>query len=168
MNKFIGIIIIISVLFGALFVYQNVKGKSLTNSPSKEVNSKEKVNGYSGNVLAGTSSPYIEYNNLDYEKAINDGKVILLDFYASWCPICRAEEPEIFAGFNEINNENVVGFRVNFNDPDTDSDEKELAKKFGVPYQHTKIILKDGKEIARFSDQWTKQDLVNELNKVIK
>jgi hypothetical protein len=31
--------------------------------------------------------------------------------------------------------------RVNYNDPDTDATEKELAKKYGITYQHTFVQI---------------------------
>jgi len=120
---------------------------------------------FSGKVLAGTASPYIEFNKADYEKALSENKKILLYFYASWCPICKKEQPELFAAFNELNDPNIVGFRVSYNDNE-DADEKSLAKQFGVAYQHTKVILKDGKLAAKYPDSWNKQRYLDELMKV--
>lgn len=120
-----------------------------------------------GKIIAGTSSPFVEFSQAGYEKAISDGKIVFLDFYANWCPVCRAEAPEIDAGFNSLITDQVVGFRVNFKDSDTDSDEAELAQKFNVPYQHTKVILKNGKEILRSTNQWKKSDFDTAINKVL-
>ncbi|MBI4152969.1 thioredoxin family protein [Candidatus Woesearchaeota archaeon] len=131
-----------------------VPGDSMMESPFK------------GNVLAGKKSPYIEFNQEDYQKALDESKVILLYFYASWCPICKVEQQETFAAFNELDNENVVGFRVNYRDSDTDADEEELAKQFGITYQHTKVILKDGKQALKAPDSWDKQRYLDEITKV--
>lgn len=124
--------------------------------------------GYSGKVLAGKSSPYLEFNQADYDKALKEGKIVFLDFYANWCPIYRAEAPEINAGFNSLTTDKVAGFRVNFNDSDTDDHEKALAKKFEIPYQHTKVILKDGKEFSRSQDAWEKETFLMEIDKAIR
>ena len=121
---------------------------------------------YSGNVLAGTTTPYFEFNKADYEKALAEDKVIVLYFYANWCPICKAEQPEVFAAFDELNKENVIGFRVNYKDTETDADEQALAKKFGITYQHTKIIIKDGQRVLRAPDSWDKERYITEINKV--
>ena len=72
----------------------------------------------------GESSLYVEFTQAEYEKALTEDKVIFLDFYANWCPICRAEAPEIKAGFDSLTTDKVAGFRVNFNDDETDEDEK--------------------------------------------
>ncbi len=120
---------------------------------------------YSGKVLAGTKSKYIEFNKADYDKALSENKKILLYFYASWCPICKKEQPETLAAFNELNDPDLIGFRVNYKDGDDDADEKALAQKFGVAYQHTKVILKEGKQVAKYPDSWIKQRYLDELSK---
>jgi thiol-disulfide isomerase/thioredoxin len=122
---------------------------------------------YKGNVLAGNVAPFIIFNKEDYEKAKSENKIIVLDFYANWCPVCRAEEPEIFAGFDSLTSDRIIGFRVNYKDSDTDSDEQAMAREFNIPYQHTKIIVKNGVEVARFSTQWTRQDFSNAVNSAL-
>ena len=122
---------------------------------------------FSGTVLAGSSAQLIDFNKADYDKAIASDKVILLYFYASWCTICRAEVPELYSAFNEIDSNRIVGFRVNFNDGDTDAGEKALAQQFQVPYQHTKIILKDDKVVLKAPDSWNKARYITEINKVL-
>lgn len=125
------------------------------------------ITSYAGKVLAGTeSTKYLEFNKADYEKALKEKKKILLYFYANWCPICRAEQPETFAAFNEINDPDLIGFRVNYRDSGTDSDEEALAKEFGVSYQHTKVLLKEGQRAGKWPDSWSKQRYLDELSKV--
>lgn len=121
---------------------------------------------FQGKIIAGTSAPFIEFNRVDYEAAKKAGKVIVLDFYANWCPICRAESPDIQAGFNSLTTDNVVGFRVNYKDDETDVDETALAKQFGINYQHTKVIVKDRKQVLKTSEIWNKETLIKEVTKV--
>ena len=123
--------------------------------------------GYTGKVLAGTeATKYLDFNKVDYENALKEKKKILLYFYANWCPICKREQPETFAAFNEINDPDLIGFRVNYRDSDTDADEEALAKKFGVSYQHTKVILKNGQRVGKFPDSWNKERYLEELKKI--
>lgn len=121
---------------------------------------------YQGQVLAGSSSPYLDFNKSDYEKALASGKIVLLNFYANWCPICQAEQPEIFGAFNSLDHDKVIGFRVNYKDNNTDSFETGLAREFGVAYQHTKVILKDGVRIGKYPDSWTKDRYLSEISKL--
>ena len=121
---------------------------------------------FKGKVLAGTKTPYLDFNKADYDNALKANKIVLLNFYASWCPLCKAEQPEVFAAFNEMENGNVIGFRVNYKDSDTDADEEALAKQFGVAYQHTKVILKNGERAGKFPDSWDKQRYLDEIIKV--
>lgn len=120
--------------------------------------------GYSGKVLAGTTSQYLEFKQSDYEKALSENKIILLYFYANWCPTCRAEQPETLAAFNELQNPEVIGFRVNYKDPFTDADETALAKEFGIPYQHTKVIIKNGGQSLKSLETWDKEKYLEELS----
>ena len=90
----------------------------------------------------------------------------MLYFYANWCPLCKKEQLDTFAAFNEINDPDLIGFRVNYRDGDDDDFEKELAKEFGVGYQHTKVILKNGERAGKFPDSWDKQRYLDELAKI--
>ena len=138
-----------------------------TSNDSNQTSDSAKMGGYLGKLLAGTTSPYLAFNKSDYEKALKENKVILLDFYANWCPICRGEEPVLKEAFNKFNSDKVVGFRVNYKDIDTDKSEEELARQFNIPYQHTKVVLKDGKEVLRSSEVWDQSTFVEKLTPFI-
>lgn len=137
------------------------------NAESMEKEDAMMEKSYAGKVLAGTgSTKYLEFNKADYDKALKENKKILLYFYANWCPLCKKEQPEIFAAFNELNNSDLIGFRVNYKDGDDDEFERALAKEFGIGYQHTKVILKGGERILKAPDSWDKQRYLEELNKI--
>ena len=121
---------------------------------------------YSGTILAGTTSKVIDFNQADYETAKNEEKTILLYFYANWCPICKREIQELYSAFNDLDNENVIAFRVNYKDSDTDNSEENLAKEYGIAYQHTKIILKNGKQVLKSPDSWDKERYLEEIKRL--
>src|SRR3989344_1269364 len=157
-NIIIAVVIIVVIIGG--FVYFNSKKPEPYSQPQSQTTSPESttsaqnVPGYQGKVIAGKSAPFLEFNKADYDKALAEGKIIVLDFYANWCPICRAEAPAINEGFNSLTSDKIIGFRVNFKDSDTDKNEEQLAKELKIPYQHTKVILKNGKEFSRSLDSW--------------
>lgn len=123
--------------------------------------------GYAGDLLAGTTAPLFVFNKADYDAALKTDKVIVLYFYANWCPICRFEFPTMEEVFNELSTDNVIGFRVNYNDFSTDNDEKNLAREFGVAYQHTKVFVKNGQRILKSPEGWKKERYITEINKAL-
>lgn len=122
--------------------------------------------GYSGTIIAGDTSPLIDFNKADYDMAINSDKLVVLYFFANWCPICKQEtEHSLYPAFNKLDNDQVVGFRVSFNDNQTDGDEKNLAKEYGVVYQHTKVFVKNRIRILKSLEAWTEDRYLNEISK---
>jgi len=140
----------------------NLAGENQAGTQGDE-NSSTASSEYTGKLLAGTSSPYLEFNQADFDRAMSSGKIVFLDFYATWCPVCREEAPEMKKAFDALKYDNVVGFRVNYNDPDTDDAEKALARRFKVLYQHTKVILKNGEVSLKETEQWDSKQVVDAI-----
>ena len=131
-------------------------------------NSGQQYPEFQGERLAGNPSPLLEYVPSDYAKAQDSGKLIVLYFYANWCPICKEEvSSSLLPAFNELERDDVIGFRVNFNDSDTDKSEQELARQFGVAYQHTKVFLKNGERVLKSPESWDKDRYFEEINKAV-
>lgn len=94
-------------------------------------------------------SRYVEYSKTVLEKAATNRRVLF--FYASWCAICRPADANFKENAGKIPND-VTLIRVNYNDPETDQEEKELAKKYGITYQHTYVqIDATGKELTKWN-----------------
>ena len=118
-------------------------------------------------MLAGTSAPLLDFTKADYDSAIKTNKLVVLYFYANWCPICKKEFPIMQEAFNELETDAVVGFRVNYNDDQTDDTEKNLAREFGVAYQHTKVFVKNGTRILKSPESWDDKRYDIEINKAL-
>ncbi|MEX0621875.1 MAG: thioredoxin family protein [Candidatus Woykebacteria bacterium] len=144
---------------------QQVNQTEDKNSATASATNQNSAEGFSGTLLAGSSSPLLSFEKADYDKALQTGKLIVLYFYANWCPTCREEFPKMEEVFDELEADEVIGFRVNFNDSDTDDDEVELAREFGIAYQHTKVFLKNGERILKSPESWEKERYIDEINK---
>ncbi|QQR78001.1 MAG: redoxin domain-containing protein [Candidatus Moraniibacteriota bacterium] len=98
---------------------------------------------------AENAGQYEDYTKSAFDQAV--GKRRVLFFYANWCPICRPADSDIRANVAKLPAD-VAVLRVNYNDTDTDSDEKALAKEYGVTYQHTFVqIDSDGNVVTKWN-----------------
>jgi thiol:disulfide interchange protein len=82
-----------------------------------------------------------EFDEAKFASAQGNEEVILLDFHADWCHVCRDNEPVIREGLKSGND--VVAFKVDY---DTAS---KLKKDFEVLSQSTLILLQGDQELNR-------------------
>ena len=80
-------------------------------------------------------------NNNFKEEVLNSDKLVLIDFWASWCGPCRMVGPII----DEIAKENpdIKVCKVNVDD------EPELASEFHIMSIPTLVVMKDGQVIRQ-------------------
>jgi len=64
------------------------------------------------------------------------GKAVFLNFWASWCPPCRAEAKDLEAAWQKVKDKNMVFVGVALQD--TDQNSIEFLKEFGVTYPNGK------------------------------
>jgi thioredoxin 1 len=81
-------------------------------------------------------------------------------FSAAWCGPCRALAPMM----NEIKGQYD---NVKFIDYDVDTD-YEAATEYGIRSVPTVVIVKDGKEVDRFTGLQSKLAYINSINENIK
>ena len=84
----------------------------------------------------------IQFNKESFDKALGEGKLMMVDFWADWCGPCRMLAPVIDKLAEQYEGK-VVSGKVNVDD------EQELAIRYGVMSIPTVIFFKDGKEIDR-------------------
>ena len=84
-------------------------------------------------------------NTQEYNRFLKDHKkdLIVVDFYADWCPHCRTMGPILEGLAREYKKQNVFVVKI-----DTDV-EQELASLNEVEYLPTILVLRDGKELER-------------------
>lgn len=150
---------------------ETMKDDSMMKKEEEEgamMNKGETMMKYSGVMLAGKTAPLLDFTKADYDAAIASDRLVVLYFYANWCPICREETKNgLYPAFNELTTNKVIGIRVNYKDSDTDSNEEALARQYGIPYQHTKVFVKNGKQILKAPDGWNKARYLTEINKAL-
>ncbi len=86
-------------------------------------------------------------------------KIILVDFWASWCVPCRMMAPVLNDVATELTGNSYVG-KVNI------EQYQSLAQKFQVRNIPTMILLKNGVEVNRFVGIKNKDYLLQQINKV--
>lgn len=82
------------------------------------------------------------FNKESFDKSLNEGKLMMVDFWANWCGPCRMLGPVIEQLAEQYGDKAVIG-KVDVDD------QAELAMRYGVMSIPTVIFFKDGKEIDR-------------------
>lgn len=89
---------------------------------------------------AATVQPF---SPAEFEAAQRQGKPILIDVYADWCPTCRAQKQVMDTLLPSEEFKNLLVFRLNF-------DEQESHwRQLGVRRQSTLIAFRGRNEVGR-------------------
>jgi thioredoxin 1 len=83
------------------------------------------------------------YTRAAFEAAQKDGKSILVEIHASWCPTCKAQDPIINGLLGSAKFKDMVAFRIDFDS------QKDEVRAMGAQTQSTLIAFKGAQEMAR-------------------
>lgn len=93
--------------------------------------------------VPATAAEWKEFTPEALTQAQSEGKPILVDVFAPWCSVCRAQNPILTQLIREPKYKDLVVLKADF---DT---QKEQLKPLNVRSQSTLIVFKDGKELDR-------------------
>ena len=93
------------------------------------------------------------YDKAKFDAVMAQGKPVIVDFVADWCPTCKEQKPLVDALMSEPQRQGVAFFVADFDK------EAALKKRLKVTMQSTFIVLKGGKEVARSTGQTDKAEL---------
>lgn len=90
--------------------------------------------------MAGEIKPF---NQKDFDKLTQEGKPVVLDISATWCPTCKEQKPIIDGLMKQPAYKDVTLMTIDFDSA------KPTLKKFKVTMQSTLVAFKGDKEVGR-------------------
>lgn len=117
-------------------------------------------------ILPGiTSADAFEQKKFDpasFKAAQDNNKSILVDIWASWCPVCKAQHQVLGALAKKPEYAELVVFQVDF---DT---QKDAVRSFNAPRQSTLIAFKGAQETRRLVAETAAEPIEDLLKSALK
>ena len=123
---------VLSMLVTALFF------SALTNSPlgGKKDDAKA-VAAVASGIKPGNRAPDFELKTIEGDTIkLSDlrGKVVFVNLWATWCPPCRAEMPEMVRYYKDHSSKDIEVLAVNLTDSDSEKEVKKFAQDFNLNF----------------------------------
>jgi len=114
-----------------------------------------------GLAALATFAGELPFDKAKFDAALAQGKPVIVDFSASWCPTCKQQKPIVAALLKEKKLQPVTLFVADFDF------EEDLKKRLGVTMQSTFVVFKAGKEVGRSTGQTQKQAISDLFDKAL-
>ncbi len=95
----------------------------------------------------------LTFDQKAFDEARAAGRPILVEFYTTWCPVCKIQRPFLTTLGQNPQYQKIAYFEVDFDR------HKDLARAFRVHKQSTLIVYKGGKEVARSTGDTNKASI---------
>lgn len=92
--------------------------------------------------LAQADSRFEAFTTERFQALQAEGKTIVVDVWAPWCPTCRNQAPKLEALLAEPAFAEFAGLKLHWDD------QRELAKQLGAPRQSTVFVFKGSEQRA--------------------
>ena len=109
-------------------------------------------------VMAGDIKPF---SQAKFDKLAQEGKPVVLDISATWCPTCKAQKPIIDGLMKQPAYKDVTLMTIDFDAG------KSTLKKFKVTMQSTLVAFKGNKEVGRSTGDTTPEGLEGLIKKTV-
>ena len=96
----------------------------------------------------------------DFDKSVDSGKLLFVDFFATWCGPCQMMEPVI----DEVEKNYSNNTEVEIMQVDIDKN-PALAAKYSVMSVPTMIVIKNGKTTETLIGAQSKDAIIEVINK---
>lgn len=107
------------------------------------------------------AAEWLEYEHGKFETSQKAGEKILIDVYATWCPVCKAQAIILEDMKASGKLDEVTLFRVNY---DT---QKNFLKTHRIPRQSTILIFSGKKEVMRSIADTDSERLTSAISKAL-
>jgi len=134
-------LIVLGVVIVAIFIFRTIAMAQMKKTP-----------------MVADHAKVLTLTEQNFQQQVKN-KVVLVDFWATWCAPCRMMAPVLNDVATELNGNSHVG-KVDI------QQYQSLANQFKVRSIPTLILFKNGKEVNRFVGIKSKEFLLKEMAKV--
>ena len=111
--------------------------------------------------LPASAEEWKPFDAAAFAEAQKEGKSILVDIFAVWCPVCRAQNPILVQLIREPKYKDLVVFKVDFDN------QKDDVRALKAQNQSTLIVFRGETETGRSVGDTNKDSIAALLDKAL-